>query len=70
MIITAKIRVKQGRFSVKMGDVWTICVKSPADRGLANKEIINGLGRIYENVRILKGLKSQKKTIFLGSKKA
>ena len=69
MIIKAKIKTNQRRFSVSEGGLWTISVRSSPEKGMANAEIVKELGKKYENVKILSGLKSRKKTIFLGSRK-
>ena len=69
MIIKTRIKTKQKEFSVKKGDLWVICVRASPEKGAANLEILKELGKKYENVKILRGLKSRKKTIFLGSGK-
>ena len=69
MIIHARIRTNQKKFSIEKGKPWVISVKSPPERGMANAEIIMELSKFYKDVRILKGLKSKKKLIFLGNRK-
>lgn len=65
MIINAKVKTNQTKFSVKKDDVWLISCTSPAERNQANIEIIKELSKEYKKVRILKGLKSKKKVIEL-----
>lgn len=63
MIIQARVRTGQKRFSVKKGEVWQITTKAKAERNQANHEIINELSKEYKKVRIIKGHKSDKKVI-------
>ena len=64
MIITAKVKTNQKKFSTeKKGDVWIISVRSPPEKNRANVEIIRELSKIYGNARIVSGLKSNKKAI-------
>lgn len=66
MIIKARVKINQKQFSVERGDVWAISVRATPEKGTANLEILKELGKKYKNVKILRGLKSRKKTIFLG----
>ncbi len=64
MIITAKVKTHQKKFSIeRKGDVWVISVTSPPEKNKANIEIIKELSKIYGNARIISGLKSEKKRI-------
>ena len=63
MIINAKVKTNQSKFSVKKADVWLISCTSPAESNKANIEIVKELSKQYKKVRILKGLKSKKKVI-------
>jgi uncharacterized protein (TIGR00251 family) len=69
MIIQAKVKTNQKEFSVKKNSTWLISVKSPPEKGMANNEIVRELSKTYENVKIIKGLKSKKKLISLGNSK-
>ena len=68
MIITAKVKTGQPKFSVKEGLQWTICVKSAPEKNRANIEIIKEMTRLYGSCRILSGLTSKKKVIEIGFK--
>jgi uncharacterized protein (TIGR00251 family) len=70
MIIHASVKTRQKKFFVEKGDVWVISVKSPPEKGMANAEIVRELSNLYEDVRILKGMKSTKKLICLGNRKS
>lgn len=70
MIIRVNVKTGQKKFYVEKGDVWNISVKSPPERGMANAEIIRELSKLYEDTRILKGIKSKKKLIRLGNRKS
>jgi len=63
MIIKAKVRTNQNKFSIIEGDVWIINVKAVAENNKANLEIIKELSKKYSSVRILKGAKSKEKII-------
>ena len=63
MIINAKVKTNQPKFSVKKGDTWLISCRSRAEENKANIEIIKELSKQYKKVRIIKGLKSKKKII-------
>jgi len=63
MIINAKVKTNQPKFSLKKGEVWIISCTSPAESNKANIEIIKELSKQYKKVRIVKGLKSKKKII-------
>ena len=68
MIITAKIKTSQKKFSVeKKGDIWLISVTAPPEKNLANREIIKELSKLYGTARIVSGLKSSRKKIELNS---
>ena len=69
MLIHAKIKTRQKKFSLEKGKVWTIAVKSPPEKGMANTEIIRELSKKYREVRIIRGLGSKKKVIFVGNEK-
>ncbi len=66
MLIQVKVKTNQPSFSIKQGDVWFIYVKSKAENNKANIEIIKELSKQYKSVKIVKGLKSNKKFIELG----
>ena len=67
MIVKARVKPGSREFSIeKNEDSWTICTKSPAERGRANRELLKELGKEYPRVRILRGLKSRNKVIELG----
>ena len=66
MIIQAIVKTGQKRFSIsKKTDVWTISVKSRAEKNLANHELINELSKQYSKVRIIRGHSSSRKLIEL-----
>ena len=69
MLINATVKPNQKSFSIKKGGVWVISVRSPPEKGLANREIVHELSKTYTNVKIIKGVKSGKKLIFLGDSK-
>ena len=67
MIVKARVRPGSRESRIERnGDSWTIFTKAPAERNMANLEIIKELGKEYSSVRILKGLKSRNKVIELG----
>ncbi len=69
MIITAKVKTNQKKFSIeKKGDVWIISVRSPPEKNRANIEIIRELSKIYGSARIVSGLRSSKKGIEVSEK--
>ncbi len=69
MLITAKVKTRQNRFSIdKKGDIWVISVTSQPEKNKANIEIIRELSKIYGNARIISGLKSGKKVIEIKDK--
>jgi uncharacterized protein YggU (UPF0235/DUF167 family) len=63
MIVEAKVKTNQSKFSVKKNGVWVISCTSPAESNRANVEIIKELSKKFKKVRILRGLKSKKKFI-------
>ena len=63
MIINAKVKTNQSKFSIEKGEVWIISCKAPGEKNKANIEIIKELSKKYKKVRIIKGLKSRKKII-------
>ena len=69
MIIKVRIKTSQKTFSIEKGETWKISVRSVPEKGEANREIIKELGKLYQNVSILKGLRTKNKVIFLGSEK-
>jgi len=69
MLIQVKVKTGQKHFRIVKGKEWVISVKAKPVHGKANREIINELSKEYGNVRIIKGLKGDKKTIFLGAPK-
>jgi uncharacterized protein (TIGR00251 family) len=67
VILEIKVRPGSGGFSVKLEkDGITICTKSPPEGGKANQEIVKSLMKILRrDVRIIRGLKSRHKEIFV-----
>jgi len=65
MIINAKVKTNQPKFSIEKGEVWIISCTAAAESNKANIEIIKELSRHYKKVKIVKGLKSKKKVIEL-----
>jgi len=67
VILEIKARPGSGGFSVKLGkDEITVTTKSPPEGGKANQEIVKNLMKILRrDVRIIRGLKSRHKEIFV-----
>ncbi len=66
MLIQAKVKTNQEKFSVsKSNEKWIISVRSAPEQNKANLEIIKELSKQYKSVKIVKGLKSNKKVIVL-----
>ena len=68
VILNVKVGPGSGGFSVKLekGGGVTICTKSAPEGGKANQEIVKGLMKILRrDVRIVRGLQSRHKEIFV-----
>ncbi len=67
VILEVRVKASSGRFSVQLEkDGITIHTKSPPEGGKANQEIVKGLMKILRrDVRIVRGLKSKHKEIFV-----
>ncbi len=67
VMLEVRVKAGSGKFSITSeGDVITIRTKSPAEDNKANQEIIKELSHLFrKDVRILKGLKSKHKEIFV-----
>jgi len=65
MIVNVKVKPNQKSFGIKKTDDtnWIISVKSSPEKNQANQEIIKELLKVYDSVRIIKGLKSKNKII-------
>jgi len=66
-IIQATVKTNQKKFSVVKTDnnIWIISVRSMPEHNKANIALMKELSKQYKHVRILKGLKSNKKLIKL-----
>lgn len=67
VILSVRVKAGSGSFSiVSEGGQITIRTRSPAENNRANQEIVKELSRLFgKEARILKGLKSNKKEIFV-----
>jgi uncharacterized protein (TIGR00251 family) len=67
VLLSARVKAGSGSFSVSSeGDIITIRTKSPAEDNKANQEIIKNLSRLFgKEVRIIRGLRSRNKTLFV-----
>lgn len=63
MIIKAKVKTGQKKFSVVRGEEWTVFVKNEAKGNKANMEIIKELSKFYKKVRVLSGAKAKRKIL-------
>jgi uncharacterized protein (TIGR00251 family) len=69
-VFEARIKPNSPEFSVEFGEKVVIFVKSQPENNKANIEIIKGLSKILGvEVRIIRGLKSKNKVIFVNCSK-
>ena len=66
-VLEVRVKPGSGNFSIESREgMITIRTKSPAEDNKANQEIIKRLSRLFgKDVRIVRGLKSRSKTIFV-----
>ena len=69
MLVKVKVKAGMKKFRIEKGEIWLISVKAPAEKNMANMELLKELSKLYENVKIVKGAKAPKKLIFLGNSK-
>jgi uncharacterized protein (TIGR00251 family) len=67
LILSVRVKPCSGEFSISSGqDFLEIRTKSPSEDNRANQEIVKELSRLFgKDVRIIRGLKSRSKTIFV-----
>jgi len=67
VLIALRVKPGSGKFSISSReDFLEIRTKSPAEDNKANQEIVKELSRLFgRKVRIIRGLKSRRKEIFV-----
>ena len=64
MLLKVKVKPSSGKTEiVEKGDYFLVFLKSPAEKGRANAELVRLLSKKYSNVRIIRGLKSRVKIV-------
>ncbi len=64
MIINVKVKTNCSKERIIEGSILKVELKNKAEKGQANKELINLLSKHYgKRIRIIKGLKSKNKLI-------
>ncbi len=70
-VFEAKIRPNSSGFSIEIGEKIVVHTKSQPENNKANTEIVKSLSKLLNTeVRILKGLKSKNKAIWVGCSEA
>ena len=66
MLLRVKVRPGSGKSEVvKKKDYLLVYLKSPAEKGRANAELVRLLSKSYGKVKIVRGLKKKTKTVLV-----
>jgi uncharacterized protein (TIGR00251 family) len=60
------MRTGKAKFNISKGKEWVVDVKSRAEHGKANSELVRELSKRYGRARIVKGFKSRRKVVEVG----
>lgn len=67
MLMAVKVHPKSKEFRIEtVGNFTEIWLTEPAEKGRANRELIKEMSKRFGSCKILKGVTSDKKLLFIG----